>query len=116
MRQITYISHSVAWTDTLGHIYINKNLKTYNKGLYNRVLRHEKQHTIGAYNKQDLKLDFKNNISQWELFKFCLIYPLGFAQYSPLVKVKDTLFFSWVSLLKLIITICVITAVWLIFK
>ena len=116
MRKIIYIPHSVAWTDTTGNIYINRNLKAYDKDLYSRILKHEKQHTMGAYNTQDLKLDYKNNISPWELFKFCLRHPLGFIQHSPLVKVKDILFFSWISLLKLIITICVITAVWLIFK
>ena len=113
MRQI-YIPHSIAFTDGKGNIYINRNLKEYDRNLFNRILKHEKSHTMGAYNKQDFLLDYKNDISQWELFKFCLFNPSGFIQYSPVVKVGDTLFWSWLSALKLAIVGMVGVAVWLI--
>ena len=111
MRKIIYISHSVAWTDGKGIIYVNRNLKKYNKNLYDRILKHECQHTMGAYDTKDLALDYKNDISQWKLFKFCLAYPAGFAQYLPIIKVNNIIFYSWLSLLKIAIILLVIGGV-----
>jgi hypothetical protein len=114
-KQIVYIPHSIAFADENGIIYINKCLKTFDKNLYNRILKHEQGHTVGDYNKYDFQLDLKNNISQMELLKFCLAHPSGFMQYSPIVKVKDTWFYSWLSLTKLLITISVIMLIfWII--
>ena len=108
MRKIVKLPHSVAFTDEKGIIYINKCLKEYNKDLYNRILKHERSHAIGAYNKKDFLLDYKNNISQWELLKFCLIHPSGFWQYSPIIKVNNKILYSWVSLAKLMIVVLMI--------
>ena len=116
MRQIRQITHSIAFTDENGVIYLNKHLKTFNEGLYNRILKHEKGHTRGLYNKQDFLLDYKNDISQWDLLKFCLRHPSGFVQLIPIIKVGDTWFYSWLSLLKLVILGSIIGGVIWIFK
>jgi hypothetical protein len=108
--RLIYLPHSIAFNDGNGNIYINKYLKEYDRNLFNRILVHEKSHTMGAYNLKDFILDYKNDISQWELFKFCLKHPSGFAQYSPIVKVNDIWFYSWLSALKLV---SVVALVWL---
>jgi len=113
MRKIIFLPHSIAWCGENGVIYLNKHLKEFDESLYKRILKHEQEHTMGIYNKQDFLLDFKNDISQWELLGFCIAHPLGFVQLCPIVKVKNIWFYSWLSTIKLIITIGVI---WLIIK
>lgn len=103
MRKI-YIAHSIAFTDGKGNIYINKNLKQYNKNLFKRILNHEEAHAMGHYGFKDFALDFHNDISQIELLNFCLKHPSGFAQYCPIIKTKGIWFYSWLSALKLIFT------------
>ena len=112
-RKLILLAHSIAFTDETGVIYINKHLQKYSENLYKRILKHERGHVMGLYNKRDFLLDWKNDISQWELFKFCIAHPLGFIQLCPVVKVKDVYFYSWLSALKLIITI---GTIWLIIK
>jgi len=107
-RKVVNISHSVAFTDADGIIYVNKRLKDYDKELFRRILKHEKSHHYGKYDKHDFMLDFHNDISQWELLKFCIANPSGFMQYSPIVKIEDKLLISWLSVLKLIILFMVI--------
>lgn len=107
-RQVQYIKHSIAFCDELGNIYINKHLKTYNNTLYKEILKHEKSHTVGKYNKTDWQIDFNNNVNQWELFKFCLKYPAGFLQYLPISKVNGIWTWSLTGILKTIITLAVI--------
>jgi len=111
VKTIIKIPHSVAFTDGCGYIYVNKHLEKYNSMLFRRILEHELSHADGSYNKHDFILDLHSGISQWELLKFCLRHPSGFIQYSPIVKVGDKLLFSWLSLLKILITIGVVWVV-----
>jgi len=90
MRKIVLISHSLAFTSEDGTIYLNKHLKG---KLKEQILKHEMSHTIGKYNDKDYKLDKENNISQWQIFKFCLRHPLAFCQLSPITKVGNKIFY-----------------------
>ena len=115
-RKIILLAHSIAFCGEDGVIYLNKHLKEFDESLYKRILKHEQEHTMGIYNKQDFLLDFKNDISQWELLGFCIAHPLGFVQLCPIVKVKNIWFYSWLSILKLVILGSIIGGVIWIFK
>jgi len=113
-QSIIEIDYAIAFTTGSGKIYINKNLKDFDKELYDKVLKHEMQHSPGYYDTHDLKEDL--SIDFFPLSKkiaFCLKYPKAWLAFSPVIITKDEICVSWLGILKYLIAISlIILMVW----
>jgi len=100
-NKIREVDWGIAYTSGQGNIYINKNLKLYDRTLYNLVLRHEKSHDTGAYNTHDLQEDMGIDFFPLiEKIKFCMRYPKGFLFLSPIIVTEDEIMISSFGLFK----------------
>src|SRR5690349_10933748 len=91
--EIVFVDYGIA--NNFGNrIEVNRNLIWYPNLLY-RILKHERSHNKGAYSKEDLKLDMfskkkpHEQVSSWELLKFCIAQPSGFRQLLPIYPASD---------------------------
>jgi hypothetical protein len=116
-KSINKIDYSIAFTTGSGKIYINRNLETFNKELYDKVLMHELSHQPGPYNTQDLEEDLSiDYFPLTEKIRFCLKHPKGFASFLPVIITKDEVCVSWLGIFKwlIIIGLIILSFWWLI--
>ena len=110
-KNIHDIDYGIAFTTGSGNIYINKDLKKYDKELYDRVLKHEQQHDLGAYNSNDLQQDLNVDLPFIDKLKFCMKYPRGFMFLSPVITTKDEVVVSTISVFEILTILCLIAFV-----
>lgn len=102
-RRIHLIGHSIAFTDGDAEIYINRNLKSYDPILFDKILEHELGHKGGSYDSDDLQHDMNTEFPLWQKLNFCARYPKALYYLSPVVVTETKIAISWLQVLQLLI-------------
>lgn len=89
-KRVIEVDWGIAHVSGNGNIYLNRNLKSYNPELYEKILQHEHSHDLGGYTTNDLVEDMSVNFfSLKDKIKFCLKHPKGWLFLSPIMVVKN---------------------------
>ncbi len=108
-REVHFVDFGIASVSEKGIIYINRNLKSYDKELYEQVLQHELKHDVSStYSINDLKEDWGVNFPLWKKIDFCRKYPGAWTFLLPIVITEKDIFYDWLGIFKWLVVIALI--------